>query len=85
LPKNGQELILLVTTDLLRSDIKVSRWKDWTWLAWLAATAYLAHNVEEYGIDMHGNLHEFPTTMEKMLHAQPPLRQWDSVFVTVPI
>ncbi|MGU3472540.1 hypothetical protein ACLBWT_15535 [Paenibacillus sp. D51F] len=30
--------------------------------------AYLAHNVEEYGIDLRGRLHEFPNTMATMLY-----------------
>jgi hypothetical protein len=47
-------LILAFFTDTLRSDTSKSRWKDPTWIAWLAAVAYMLHNFEEYGIDLTG-------------------------------
>ena len=62
-------LILLFTTDKLRSDKSVSRWRDITWLAWVAACAFFVHNLEEYGIDLLGNWHEFPNTFVRQMHA----------------
>jgi len=56
-------LTLLFGTNLLRSDLGTSRWRDRVWLSWLAVFAYLAHNVEEYGIDLFGRKHEFPDTL----------------------
>jgi hypothetical protein len=53
-------IVLLLATNLLRSDPKVSRWRDPSWLGWLAMTIYLLHNVEEYGIDLMGQVHAFP-------------------------
>ena len=53
-------LVLLFATDTLRSDRSVSRWRDLTWLSWAGATAYLLHNVEEYGIDLLGQTYAFP-------------------------
>lgn len=54
-------LVLLFTTNVLRSDPGVSRWRDLTWLSWAGSTAYLLHNVEEYGIDLLGQTYAFPT------------------------
>ncbi len=65
-------LILLFGTDFLRKDMDKSRWRDGAWLAWLSTTAYLLHNVEEYGIDLFGNLHQFPNTMVEMMNTNPP-------------
>ncbi len=53
-------LPLLFLTNSLRSDVSVSRWRDLTWLSWIGATAYLLHNVEEYGIDLLGQTYAFP-------------------------
>ncbi|RFS17972.1 HXXEE domain-containing protein [Emticicia sp. C21] len=53
-------LMLLFGTRLLRSNQQISKWKDITWLSWLGVTAYLIHNVEEYGIDLYGHTHAFP-------------------------
>ena len=53
-------LALLFGTHLLRSEPGLSKWKDRVWLSWLALVIYLLHNVEEYGIDLFGRLHEFP-------------------------
>lgn len=64
-------VILLFCTDVLRMDMTKSRWRDPSWLAWLASAAYLIHNCEEYGIDMLGNLHQFPNTMVEMMSANP--------------
>lgn len=65
-------LVLLFATDVLRSDLTRSRWKDPTWLAWGGATAYLLHNVEEYGVDAVGTLHSFPKFMSASLNPPPP-------------
>ena len=56
-------LPLLLGSDVLRSDKAISRWRDLTWLSWAGATAYLIHNVEEYGIDLFGRKYAFPTSM----------------------
>jgi hypothetical protein len=54
-------LILLFGTRMFCGNKNVSsRWKDITWLSWLGFTAYLIHNVEEYGIDLYGHTHAFP-------------------------
>ena len=53
-------LALMFGTDVLRSDLSVSRWRDLVWLSWAAAVAYLLHNVEEYGIDLWGQTYAFP-------------------------
>lgn len=74
-------LILLFGTSSLRNELSMSRWKDRSWLSWLAATAYLIHNVEEYGIDLYGNIHAFPETMKEMIHVTPP----ESFFASVNI
>ena len=59
----GALLVLLFGTDLLRSEPTSSRWRDSVWLSWLAAVAYLLHNVEEYGRDLLGNWHSFPDAL----------------------
>ncbi len=60
-------LVLLFATNKLRGDLKKSRWKDHIWLSWLAVAIYLIHNVEEYGVDLLGQLHAFPNSMCTML------------------
>jgi hypothetical protein len=52
-------LALLLTTDALRSDLTVSRWRDLVWLAWLGTLAYLIHQFEEHGIDALGATYAF--------------------------
>jgi hypothetical protein len=47
-------LVLIFCTDLLRSDINKSRWKDPVTLAWMASVVYLFHNFEEFGMDLYG-------------------------------
>jgi hypothetical protein len=64
-------LVLLISTNRLRSDLNQSRWRDLSWLSWLAVAIYLIHNVEEYGVDLLGQFHAFPHFMCAML-AQPP-------------
>lgn len=43
-------LILLLFTDVLRSDLNRSRWRDPVWLSWAVAFIYLPHVCEEYGM-----------------------------------
>ncbi|HEY4891987.1 MAG TPA: HXXEE domain-containing protein [Reyranella sp.] len=52
-------LALLLTTDALRSDRTVSRWRDLVWLAWLGTLAYLVHQFEEHGVDALGATYAF--------------------------
>jgi hypothetical protein len=52
-------LALLLSTDLLRSDRTVSRWRDIVWLAWLGTFAYLVHQFEEHGVDIKGGEYAF--------------------------
>ncbi len=52
-------LALLLTTDALRSDRSVSRWRDLVWLAWAGMLAYLVHQFEEHGIDAEGRHYAF--------------------------
>ncbi len=60
-------IILLFFTDVLRTDTSKSRWKDIGWIAWLCTAAYLIHNVEEYGIDIYGNLFSFPNCFQSIM------------------
>lgn len=53
-------LVLLFATRRLCADASGPRWRDRTWLAWMAVVAYLVHNVEEYGLDALGHVHSFP-------------------------
>ena len=53
-------LILLFGTDLFRSNLSQSRWRDSVWLAWLAPVSYTANQFEEYGIDALGHHFAFP-------------------------
>ena len=64
-------LIVLFTSDWLQSDKAASRWRDPTWIAWLAAVAYMLHNVEEYGLDFTATTLAFPTTMAGLLGSLP--------------
>lgn len=56
-------LVLLFATQILRSRPSVSRWRDPVWLSWLAASVYMIHNIEEYGIDLLGRTHAFPDAL----------------------
>ncbi len=60
-------VVLLLATDLLRSDRSVVRWRDLRWLSFLAVAVYLVHNVEEYGIAADGALHAFPDSLCALL------------------
>lgn len=73
--------ILLFTTNWLRSTTTGSKWKDPTWFAWLAAAAYMLHNVEEYGIDLTGTSEAFPDMMINGMGVEPP----ESFFLVVNI
>lgn len=56
-------LALLLTTNALRSDLTVSRWRDLVWLAWAGTLAYLIHQFEEHGIDAEGATYAFRSEM----------------------
>ncbi len=64
-------LILLFCTDVLCTEKGKgkwrNRWSDAYWIAWLCTAAYLMHNVEEYGIDLFGNLYEFPNCFNTIM------------------
>ena len=64
-------LIVLFTTDWLQADKAASRWRDLTWIAWLAAVAYMLHNVEEYGLDFTSTTLAFPTAIGGLLGSLP--------------
>lgn len=61
-------LLLLFFTNVLRGDLSISKWKDYTWISWLGMVIYLIHNVEEYGFDLFGRQHEFPNQICTLLH-----------------
>jgi len=64
-------LVLLFASDLLRSGPATFRWRDPVWMSWIAAVAYLLHNVEEYGLDLLGHLHAFPDALCANLKLPP--------------
>lgn len=53
-------LLALLPTDVFRSDRRLPRRSDLTWLSWAGVLVYLLHNVEEYGVDWHGQSYAFP-------------------------
>lgn len=55
--------VVLLSTDVLRSDVGLPRRKDPCWLGWLAVVLYLFHIFEEYGIAANGARHAFPDTL----------------------
>jgi Protein of unknown function with HXXEE motif len=57
---SGALLLLLITTNVLRGDLSISRWRDPVWLSCLAPAAYMIHQFEEYGIDAQGIRFAFP-------------------------
>lgn len=68
-------LYLLLGTTKLQGDASAVRWRDRSWLAWAAVFAYLAHNIEEYGVDALGRHYEFPIQMGEIFagaDASPP-------------
>ena len=56
-------LLILLTTNALRSDRAVTRWRDMTWLTWADTCAYLVHQFEEHCIDAQGTAYAFRGTM----------------------
>ncbi|MBK8446653.1 MAG: HXXEE domain-containing protein [Micropruina sp.] len=64
-------LILLFATQWLQADPTRSRWRDPTWIAWLAAVAYMLHNVEEYGLDFTGTTLSFPDVVAGLMGSRP--------------
>lgn len=56
-------LLLLFTTNVFRSELSLSRWRDPVWLSWMAPAAYMLHQFEEYGIDAHGTRFAFPDVL----------------------
>lgn len=56
-------ILLLFCTNVCRSRLDVSRWRDPVWMAWMFALAYLLHNFEEYGFDATGQQFAFPLSM----------------------
>ena len=64
-------LIVLLCTNLLRSNRALPRWRDLRWLSFLAVVVYMLHNVEEYGLAADGVVHAFPDTLCRLV-GQPP-------------
>jgi hypothetical protein len=56
-------ILLLLCTNVCRSRLEVSRWRDPVWMAWMFALAYLLHNFEEYGFDAKGRQFSFPLSI----------------------
>jgi hypothetical protein len=56
-------LLILLMTNVLRSDLSMTRWRDMTWLAWAGTCAYLVHQFEEHGIDALGAAYAFRANM----------------------
>ncbi|MBS0522032.1 MAG: HXXEE domain-containing protein [Proteobacteria bacterium] len=52
-------LFVLLTTDALRTNRSISRWRDIGWLTWAAVCAYLLHQFEEHGIDAQDRAYAF--------------------------
>jgi hypothetical protein len=52
-------LLILLTTNALRGDRAVARWRDMTWLTWASTCVYLLHQIEEHGIDAESTTHAF--------------------------
>src|SRR5262249_893709 len=55
----GIFLVLLLGTNLLRSNPKVSRFRDVYWLAWIGMPLYLVHQFEEHAVDALGRHYAF--------------------------
>lgn len=60
-------LAVLLGTDRLRGDLAVGRWRDPSWLGWLAVPLYFVHEAEEYGVDATGTRHAFPDALCEQL------------------
>jgi hypothetical protein len=52
-------LLILLCTNVLRSDRAVTRWGDMAWLTWAGTFVYLVHQFEEHGIDLMGHPYAF--------------------------
>lgn len=52
-------LLILLCTNILRSDRAVTRWADMAWLTWAGTFAYLVHQFEEHGIDALDHAYAF--------------------------
>jgi uncharacterized protein with HXXEE motif len=50
-------LVLMFTTDAMRSRTSGSRWWDPVWLSWLTVPVYLLHVFEEYSHDVFGRVY----------------------------
>lgn len=59
-------LILLLFTDVLRSDPKKTRWIDPVWLSWAVAFVYLPHVCEEYGMHITDGQFTIITSFKEM-------------------
>ena len=55
----GSLLFVLLTTNALRTNRSVSRWRDIGWLTWAAVGVYLLHQFEEHGIDARHQIYAF--------------------------
>jgi hypothetical protein len=84
---SGALCVLLFSTNTFRSDLRVSRWRDPVWLAWLAPAAYMLHQFEEYGIDAQGTRFAFPDLLctSVGLRPYPGCTLPESVFVAINI
>lgn len=52
-------LLILLCTNVLRSDRSVTRWGDMVWLTWAGTFVYLVHQFEEHGIDVMDRAYAF--------------------------
>jgi hypothetical protein len=52
-------LLILLCTNVLRSDRAVTRWGDMVWLTWAGTFVYLVHQFEEHGIDVTDHAYAF--------------------------
>ena len=59
-------LIMLLFTDVLRSDLNRSRWRDPVWLSWAVAFVYLPHVCEEYGMHIANGQYALITQFREM-------------------
>lgn len=62
---------VLFLSNVGRSQLAISRWRDPVWLAWLPVPMLMVHMFEEYGFDLLGRSNAFPATMCGLLHYPP--------------
>ncbi|WP_018651123.1 HXXEE domain-containing protein [Actinobacillus capsulatus] len=74
---------LLFGTDMMRTDLSVSRFYDRYWLGWLGGIIYLPHNFEEYGINMLGQTYGFANEMKQL--SQTNINDWLIVATNLPL